>query len=290
MSSDYTVTREGDSAGAFVLRHEGHRAGRLDYRVSGAVLEIDYVVVTPRLRGQGSGRGWLTLPSPGRAKRVAPSPPLQLRGARPARRRGVSRRPRRRPLKGRSDRIMIVVLERRRAQHPADTARRREGRHRVLRRPRHQRRAALDAREGRDPVRLHRQPRPARRARLRRDPAQGAGLRRREGAADRVPRRSSSPKGIAAHAVRRVPHLHRRRRPTSTPRRSAAPSPARCSSSRCAKTTSTSGATAARTRATTSSASIATGCSPTRACASTSRGSTSSSSTSSAAARRCRST
>ena len=55
MSSDYTVTREGDSAGAFVLRHEGHRAGRLDYRVSGTVLEIDYVVVTPRLRGHGLG-------------------------------------------------------------------------------------------------------------------------------------------------------------------------------------------------------------------------------------------
>ena len=48
--------------------------------------------------------------------------------------------------------------------------------------------------EGRDPLRLHRQPRPARRARLRRHPAQGAAVRRREGAPDRLPRRSSSPK------------------------------------------------------------------------------------------------
>ena len=62
--------------------------------------------------------------------------------------------------------------------------------------------------------------------------------------------------------VRRVPHLDRPAPPTSTPRRSAAPSPARCSSPRCAKTTSTSGATAARSRATTSSGSIATACSP----------------------------
>ena len=48
--------------------------------------------------------------------------------------------------------------------------------------------------------------------------------------------------------------------------------------------------TPARSKATTSSASIATACSRTPICASTSRGSISSSSTSSAAARRCRST
>ena len=42
-----------------------------------------------------------------------------------------------------------------------------EGRHRVLGRARHERGRALDAREGRDPVRLHRQPRPARRVGLR---------------------------------------------------------------------------------------------------------------------------
>ena len=34
---------------------EGHRVGRLDFRVSDAVLDIDYVVVTPRLRGLGLG-------------------------------------------------------------------------------------------------------------------------------------------------------------------------------------------------------------------------------------------
>ena len=63
-------------------------------------------------------------------------------------------------------------------------------------------------------------------------------------------------------------------RPTSTPRRSAAPSPARCWCGRCTTTASTSGATAPPTRATTSSASTATACWSTRTCASTSRGST----------------
>ena len=71
--------------------------------------------------------------------------------------------------------------------HPPERSRRPEGRHRLFRRPRHQRRAALDAQQGRDPLRLHRQPRPARRARLRRDPAQGDAVRRREGAPDRLP-------------------------------------------------------------------------------------------------------
>ena len=56
----------------------------------------------------------------------------------------------------------------------AGTSRRRESRHRVFRRPRYERRASLDAPEGRDPVRLHREPRAAGRAGLRRDPAQGA--------------------------------------------------------------------------------------------------------------------
>ena len=55
VASEYTIEREGEPKGAFVLRHEGHRVGRLDFRVSGAVLEIDYVVVTPRLRGLGLG-------------------------------------------------------------------------------------------------------------------------------------------------------------------------------------------------------------------------------------------
>ena len=71
--------------------------------------------------------------------------------------------------------------------------------------------------------------------------------------------------------------------PTSTPRRWAARSPARCSSGRCTRTASTSGATARPSRATTSSGSTATACWPTRRCGSTSRGWTRSSSTSSAA-------
>ena len=165
-----------------------------------------------------------------------------------------------------------------------------KGRHRVLRRPRHQRRAALDAREGRDSLRLHRQPRPARRARLRRHPAQGAGSTAPRRRACRLPRRSSSPKGIAAlqcgafhistagvtyfnttplgRAVTgtmlvvamkrgRRPHLGRRQHVQGQRHRALLPlRPARQPA----------------------------------ACASTSRGSTSSSSTSSAAARRCRST
>ena len=48
--------------------------------------------------------------------------------------------------------------------------------------------------EGRDPVRLHREPRPARRARLRRHPAARAAVRRREGAAHRLPRAAGRPK------------------------------------------------------------------------------------------------
>ena len=64
--------------------------------------------------------------------------------------------------------------------------------------------------QGRDSVRLHREPRPARRARLRRDSAARAAVRRREGAPHRLPRtaRRRRPRGAA---VRRVPHLHRRR-------------------------------------------------------------------------------
>src|SRR5206468_4675565 len=57
-----------------------------------------------------------------------------------------------------------------RGHDPAVPARRREGRHRLLRRPRHQRGARLDAREGRDPLRVHRQPGPAGRERLRGNP------------------------------------------------------------------------------------------------------------------------
>lgn len=55
MASEYRVTREGDNAGAIRL-HLGERAvGRLDYRVVGATIDIDYVVVDASLRGQGLG-------------------------------------------------------------------------------------------------------------------------------------------------------------------------------------------------------------------------------------------
>ena len=119
----------------------------------------------------------------------------------------------------------------------------------------------------------------------RRVPDEGAAVRRRGGGARRLPRRARA-RGPRRAAVRRVPHPDRRARATSTRRRSAAPSPGRCSCRRWPSTASTSGATARRTRATTSSASTATGCSRTRTCASTSRGSTAPSSRSSAAARR----
>ena len=103
----------------------------------------------------------------------------------------------------------------------------REGRPRLLRRPRHQRRHSLDAGQGRHSLRLHRQSRPARRARLRGDPAPRPGLRRRAGAADRLPaaarRPKVSPPCSAAPSTSRPPAC-----PTSTPPRSAARSPARC--------------------------------------------------------------
>ena len=143
------------------------------------------------------------------------------------------------------------------------SSRRPEGRHRVFGRPRHQRRAALDAGQGGDPLRLHRQPRAARRARLRRHPAQGAALRRREGAAGRLPR-AARRRGARRPAVRRVPHLHRRRpllqHHADRPRRHRHDARRRDEGRRA----STSGGTAARSRATTSSGSTATGCSPIR--------------------------
>ena len=85
-----------------------------------------------------------------------------------------------------------------------------ESRHRLFRRSRHQRGPALDAEQGRDSVRLHREPRTARRTGLRRDSPQGPAVRRRESAARGLPR----PAGRRRHrgaAVRRVPHLDGRR-------------------------------------------------------------------------------
>ena len=93
---------------------------------------------------------------------------------------------------------------------PAIPASRPTRRHRVFRRARHLCRGALDARQGRDPLRLHGQPRPARRDRLRRHPAQGQGLRRRDRAPGRLPA-ATGERRHRRHPVRRVPHLHRRR-------------------------------------------------------------------------------
>ena len=172
---------------------------------------------------------------------------------------------------------------------PSERADRRTSRHRVLGRARYQRGLALDARQGRTSLRLHREPRVSptspttTRSRARRWPT--APRRRGSWTAGR----SSSPRGWR-HCSAAPSTSPRPASPTSTRRRSAALSPARCWCRPCARTTSTSGATAARSRATTSSASTATACWPTRRCASTSRGSIRPSSTSWAAARRCPST
>jgi hypothetical protein len=55
MSSKYTVTREGESSGALVLSKGDLKVGRLDYRVSEPVIQIDYVFVDSSLRGHGLG-------------------------------------------------------------------------------------------------------------------------------------------------------------------------------------------------------------------------------------------
>lgn len=55
MAGDFTVTRDGEATGAFVLHEAGRDAGRLDFHLSGQVLVIDFVLVDPRLRGSGLG-------------------------------------------------------------------------------------------------------------------------------------------------------------------------------------------------------------------------------------------
>ena len=149
-------------------------------------------------------------------------------------------------------------------QGPHLPARRRTRRHRLLRRARHLGRRRLDAREGRRPLHLHRRPRPVRRARHRRVPEP-----RLASTAPRSPASSTASAALVEEGLAALPcgafHI-RTGRPdrTSTPRRSAAPSPAPCWCGRCARTASTSGATARPTRATTSSGSTATACWPTR--------------------------
>jgi predicted GNAT family acetyltransferase len=55
MTSNYTVVREGESLGALVLSQGDRKVGRLDYRVAGSVIQIDYVFVDSSLRGRGLG-------------------------------------------------------------------------------------------------------------------------------------------------------------------------------------------------------------------------------------------
>ena len=173
--------------------------------------------------------------------------------------------------------------------HPAGPSRRPEGRHRVFRRPRHQRRAALDAREGRDSLRVHGEPRPARRARLRRHSAPRAALRRRGGAARRLPRRARRRRHRRA-AGGRVPHLDRRRdllqHDAARPRGHRHDARRRDERGRRPHLGRRQHVQGQRHRALLSLRPAR----QSRTCASTSRGSTRSSSTSWAAARRCRST
>ena len=92
---------------------------------------------------------------------------------------------------------------------PPVAAGRRAHRHRLLGRSRHRRRGRLDPREGRDPLRVHRRPRPGRRGRHRRHPRARARLRRRGGRDRRLPGQLVH-EGLVAAPVRRVPHLERR--------------------------------------------------------------------------------
>lgn len=55
MSGDYTVTRDGTDAGAFLLRQRTLTVGRLDFHATESSLDIDYVVVDAALRGHGLG-------------------------------------------------------------------------------------------------------------------------------------------------------------------------------------------------------------------------------------------
>ena len=114
-------------------------------------------------------------------------------------------------------------------QHPSVFACGRARRHRLLRRSRHERGAALDARQGRDPLRLHGEPGPAGRTGLRRHPPSRAAIRGREGPADRLPRRARQRRPLACCSA--APFTSRRPAwPTSTPRLSAARSLEHCSS------------------------------------------------------------
>jgi predicted GNAT family acetyltransferase len=51
----FTLVREGDPSGVIVLHRDQAPVGRLDYRVDGRVIYVDYVEVDPSLRGTGLG-------------------------------------------------------------------------------------------------------------------------------------------------------------------------------------------------------------------------------------------
>jgi hypothetical protein len=56
--SDFSIERrEADGVGVFVMTREGATIGTLDYhRIDPSVVRIDYVEVSPRMRGSGLGR------------------------------------------------------------------------------------------------------------------------------------------------------------------------------------------------------------------------------------------
>ena len=83
-------------------------------------------------------------------------------------------------------------------RHPRLAAGRRAGRDRVLGRARHVLRARLDARARRGPVRVHRRPRPVRRAGHRRRPRQGAGATAPRTRCSSTAATRSRAKGLAA--------------------------------------------------------------------------------------------
>lgn len=84
----FRIDRDGDTAGALVLRDGDAVVGRLDYRVEGTQLVVDYVQVDPARRGQQLGvrlveaavvwareRGWTVVPLCGYARRVITTTP-----------------------------------------------------------------------------------------------------------------------------------------------------------------------------------------------------------------------
>jgi uncharacterized protein len=87
-ADDFTIEQEGGERGALVLRRGETVAGRLDYRIDGGELLVDYVQVDPALRGQQLGvrlvaaavswareRGWRVVPICGYARRVLTTTP-----------------------------------------------------------------------------------------------------------------------------------------------------------------------------------------------------------------------